>query len=95
MATISLDGVPDDAIDGLQRLMEIYFHDGVTLPRVLRSDRGTKNTTIAGIQPFLRHKDTDDMRRNRSFMYGRSMANQAATPASLVFSNYKTRIISE
>ena len=34
MATISLDGVPDDAIDGLQRLMEIYFHDGLTYAEI-------------------------------------------------------------
>ena len=41
---------------------------------MVRSDRGTENTTIAGVQKFLRHKDTDDMKGDKSFLYGRSIA---------------------
>lgn len=46
------------------------------VPRLLRSDRGTETVTVAGLQSYLRHKDADEMSGSRSFMYGKSTANQ-------------------
>ena len=61
-------------INFLNYIVRPYFYLG--LPRVLRADQGTENTTVAALQPFLRHKDTDDMGGERSLMYERSTANQ-------------------
>ena len=46
------------------------------VPRVLRGDNGTENSTVAGIQRFLRRHSTDALSGPESFMYGRSVANQ-------------------
>ncbi|XP_062515632.1 uncharacterized protein LOC134191084 [Corticium candelabrum] len=45
-------------------------------PRVVRADRGTENTTIAFVQPFLRHYGTDSLAKTKSFWYGKSITNQ-------------------
>ncbi|XP_062522376.1 uncharacterized protein LOC134197129 isoform X2 [Corticium candelabrum] len=45
-------------------------------PRVLRADRGTENTNVAFIQPFLRHFDKDALAGEKSFWYGKSTSNQ-------------------
>ena len=45
-------------------------------PTILRADRGTENTNIAFLQPFLRDGGNDDFAKEKSFMYGRSTSNQ-------------------
>ena len=40
------------------------------------SDNGTENSTVAGIQRFLRRHLTDALSRTESYMYRRSVANQ-------------------
>ena len=45
-------------------------------PTILRADRGTENSIIAFIQPFFRHGGDDAFAGQKSFMYGRSTANQ-------------------
>ena len=45
-------------------------------PKLLRADRGTENTKIAFMQPFLRRHGTDTLSGENSFRYGRSVHNQ-------------------
>ena len=45
-------------------------------PRILRADRGTENSRIAYIQPFLRRNCHDSLAGASSFQYGRSASNQ-------------------
>ena len=45
-------------------------------PRILRTDLGTENTTVAFLQPFLRSSGTDEFSGPKSFMYGQSTSNQ-------------------
>ena len=57
-----------------------YFVDcvrriGGTACRI-RGDCGTENGNIASIQRFLRRNDTDYFAKEKSFMYGKSVANQ-------------------
>lgn len=52
-----------------------YIASLVGCPTVLRADRGTENTNVAFLQPFLRHGD-DAFAGEKSFMYGRSTSNQ-------------------
>ena len=47
-------------------------------PKVLRADRGTENTNVAFLQPFLRDNGGDDFAGEKSFMYGRSTSNQVS-----------------
>lgn len=44
--------------------------------RVVRSDCGTENTYVAGIQQFLRRNSNDDLAKEKSFIYGKSVSNQ-------------------
>ena len=44
--------------------------------RVIRADRGTENGNIAVTQQFFRRLARDDFGAEKSFMYGRSTANQ-------------------
>ncbi|KAE8577806.1 hypothetical protein XENTR_v10023069 [Xenopus tropicalis] len=57
-----------------------YFIDAVTLrggcPERIRTDHGTENGHIEQMQKFLRRQQTDNYAGERSFMYGRSTANQ-------------------
>ena len=46
------------------------------MPKLIRVDRGTENSLLSGIQPFLRENHTDSLAGMKSFMYGRSTANQ-------------------
>jgi hypothetical protein len=46
------------------------------IPKILRADRGTENSLLSGIQPTLRDKHNDSFSGSKSFMYGRSTANQ-------------------
>ncbi|KAF6715501.1 hypothetical protein FQA47_013797 [Oryzias melastigma] len=45
-------------------------------PRILRTDMGTENSSIRGMQRFLRRNDDDDQAGEKSFIWGRSTANQ-------------------
>ena len=49
---------------------------GGGVPKVIRGDNGTENSTVAGIQRFLRRHSTDALSGTESFMYGRSVASQ-------------------
>jgi hypothetical protein len=57
-----------------------YFIDCVRqvggIPRVIRGDAGTENGDVAGIQRFLRWRDTDEFAGDKSFLYGKSVSNQ-------------------
>ena len=46
------------------------------MPKIVRSDRGNENSLLSGIQPYLRHNHNDSLAGDKSFMYGRSTANQ-------------------
>ena len=46
------------------------------VPRAIRSDRGTENTIICGIQRFLRRNAEDLISNKNSFVYGTSSRNQ-------------------
>ena len=45
-------------------------------PRMVRGDCGTENIHIAAVQRFLRWNCQDRLTGARSFMYGKSVANQ-------------------
>uniref|UniRef100_A0A7M5WYA2 Integrase core domain-containing protein n=1 Tax=Clytia hemisphaerica TaxID=252671 RepID=A0A7M5WYA2_9CNID len=46
------------------------------VPRLIRTDRGTENVNICGIQRFFRRSHNDSFAGQRSFQYGTSTANQ-------------------
>ena len=46
------------------------------VPRVVRDDCGTETTHIAAVQRFLRRDGLDSMAGEKSFLYGKSVANQ-------------------
>ena len=46
------------------------------LPRVVRGDCGTENIHIAAVQRFMRRNHGDSMAGKKSFLYGKSVANQ-------------------
>ena len=53
-----------------------YVRDINGAPRIVRGDRGTENVHIEVIQRFFRRSADDDFSAEKSFMYGRSTANQ-------------------
>ena len=44
-------------------------------PRIVRGDRGSENSRVAYLQPFLR-RNGSDTHVEKSFQYGRSASNQ-------------------
>ena len=54
-------------------IMVLFF---IGLPRLLRCDRGTENSKVAFLQPFLRRNGQDASSGIRSFQYGCSVTNQ-------------------
>lgn len=46
------------------------------VPKIVRADRGTENSLLRDIQIALRLHHNDSFKGNKSFMYGRSTANQ-------------------
>lgn len=62
------------------RIIAKYFLDCVRqvggTPRIIRADRGTENGHVAAIQRFFRRSTGDAFDGKKSFMYGRSTANQ-------------------
>jgi len=53
-------------------------------PTILRADRGTENTNIAFLQPFLRDGGDDSFAKEKSFMYGRSTSNQVSLKSKCI-----------
>ena len=57
-----------------------YFIDCIRqvegVPLVVRGDCGTENTYIAAVQRYLRKDCDDSIAGNKSFLYGKSVANQ-------------------
>ena len=45
-------------------------------PRVVRGDCGTENIHIAAVQRFLIRNSQDNLAGEKSFLYGKSVANQ-------------------
>ena len=58
------------------------------VPRLIRADRGTENSLLRIIHIALRSNDGDSMAGERSFLYGRSVANQRIE----AFWSYLTRL---
>ena len=58
-------------------IMVLFF---IGLPRLLRCDRGTENSKVAFLQPFLRRNGQDASSGIRSFQYGCSVTNLASNP---------------
>ena len=50
----------------------------VGCPRIVRSDRGTDNSKVAFLQPFLRRNNPDQLAGEHSFQYGRFASNQTS-----------------
>lgn len=53
----------------------LLFHS-LGCPRIVRVDRGSENSRIAFLQPFLRRNGRDSFAGTGSFQYGRSASNQ-------------------
>ena len=45
-------------------------------PSILRTDAGTENSSLAYIQPVLRHNHSDEFAKESSHRYGKSTTNQ-------------------
>ena len=56
----------------------------------IRGDHGTENGTVAALQNIFRAEGTDNFAGERSFQYGKSIANQVFF---LVSSNFAIVII--
>lgn len=57
-------------------------------PKLVRTDRGTENTKIAFMQPFLRRHGTDTLSGENSFRYGRSVHNQVQECIIIAIANF-------
>jgi hypothetical protein len=62
------------------RMIAQYFVDYIRgiggTARRIRADCGTENTHVAQIQRFLRRNYVDSFAKEKSFIYGKSVANQ-------------------
>ena len=62
------------------RIVAQYFVDYIRgirgTARRIRADFGTENTHVAQIQRFLRRNNVDSFAKEKSFVYGKSVANQ-------------------
>ena len=62
------------------KIIASYYMDCIRqlglVPRAIRSDRGTENTIICGIQRFLRRNAENLISNKDSFVYGSSTRNQ-------------------
>ena len=45
--------------------------------RIIRGDKGNENLKVAAIQRYFRGHDNGSMAREESFLYGKSVSNQA------------------
>ena len=50
-------------------------HDISGCPRIVRSDYGTENASLSGIQIAFRYHHCDSLRDTKSFIYGPSRSN--------------------
>ena len=57
-------------------LITVFFVRLTGCPRLLRTDMGTENSSIAVIQPILRHHHYDSLSKSNSHRYGKSTSNQ-------------------
>ena len=53
-----------------------YIHSIGGVPRIVRADNGTENVNMATLQRFFRRETDDVFAGEKSFMYGKSVANQ-------------------
>ena len=63
------------------RVIVSYYLDCVSklinaIPMIVKSDQGTENVVLAGIQQYFQHNDTDQFAGRNSFRYGTLTANQ-------------------
>ena len=62
------------------RIIATFYHDCVTqlggVPHICRGDAGTENGHVATMQRFLRRNAQHEFGGEKSFLYGRSVANQ-------------------
>ena len=62
------------------RIIGGYFMEAVSstggCPLIVRSDRGTENSTVRDLQQYFRRNGQDRFGGGNSFMYGRSTSNQ-------------------
>ena len=54
-------------------VMITLYHAGC--PRIVRSDYGTENASLSGIQIAFRYQHRDSLRATKSFIYGPSRSN--------------------
>ncbi len=64
----------DPAVVGSYYLQ--YVKESKRLPRCIRSDNGTENVNICGIQRYFRRGFNDSMCGDKSFLFGPSTSNQ-------------------
>lgn len=64
----------DPRVIGRFFLKAVDRYDGC--PRVVRTDCGSENSHVANFRRFLRENDEDAFAGDKSFLYGRSTANQ-------------------
>ena len=57
------------------------------MPRLVRSDRGSDNVNICGLQRFFRREHDDQNAGSKSFMYGTSTSNQCIESWWSIFRN--------
>ena len=79
----------DKDVDLRDHMIEEYFHSGFNYKEivvghrsVIREDIGTENVRIAAIQRYLRNEGGDSWSMKKSFLYGRSVANQKKSNCS-------------
>ena len=53
-----------------------WISKSITVPQILRADRGSENVLIDGLQRFFRRECGDAFSEVRSFRYGSSKANK-------------------
>lgn len=53
-----------------------YVRQSRATARIIQGDKGTENVNVAAIQRFFRKDSGDDFSGEKSFIYGRSTANQ-------------------
>ena len=54
-------------------MVNIIMRTGV--PTIVRSDRGTENSSLATCHMLLRHSHSDEFKVEKSFRYGSSTTN--------------------
>ena len=72
----------------LEEYLFSSYHIGTAIR--IRGDHGTENGTVAALQNIFRAEGTDNFAGERSFQYGKSIANQVFF---LVSSNFAIVII--